>query len=648
MSKQILTCVKLFKCFPIVQKDSNKISQEEISKINKQTIQRGFIFSEDIFKNYNYSELNLLIKQIESVLWLSGSKLNSTFHKSWDKVKNAKIEQLVLEQMIHYLTTYGFKSLGIYNDSSVYFPKEYLNIPNISIEEINLILINGSLITEIKEKIFDILVSGIALSEDTKNDLLYLLVDFGFSETDLSIIKNKEIKMRLFDILGKVPADPVEFLRFLIYQATGTTLIIKSAALINQIKTSENRKEIKNSFKIYSKMYGLKKLSEIFLRFKPIFLAFKKSNPEDLRSIINILRRKSVLNHKPMRPDYLNNVTNYIKNDMLDLKILKNELESVNVFRKIRLAYALKFRLSDPQPTSILYKIRNGKSYATNDVSFTDPNKYKIAYDIVLNSIVENLSPEFKNKLIYIPSEIEYALPVSEKQFVGNFPFGTCVSVDKGIVIGIHWFNNTDKSNVDLDLSFINHNGTKFGWDGLYRSSVDILFSGDITSAPKPNGATEAFHIINNSEQYYFITVNLYYSESNDEIPFDIIVAKDYSTEMKKKHNYMIDPNKVIAIDKTKISNINRQKIIGAIMATGNQIKFYYFDSSISNLRTMSASNITNISRQFLFDYYYGAPTINEILEKAGSVISTKKDEWEISLAPEVLEKTTFINLFSK
>ena len=85
-------------------------------------------------------------------------------------------------------------------------------------------------------------------------------------------------------------------------------------------------------------------LSEIFYRFKPLFLALRSN--QGLRPIINKIRKLAVTHHKPMLEDYLNNITAIIKTGKgIDPKKLREELKKVNTFRKIRLAYALKYRV---------------------------------------------------------------------------------------------------------------------------------------------------------------------------------------------------------------------------------------------------------------------------------------------------------------
>uniref|UniRef100_A0AAU6WTV5 Uncharacterized protein n=1 Tax=Chryseobacterium endophyticum TaxID=1854762 RepID=A0AAU6WTV5_9FLAO len=38
---------------------------------------------------------------------LNGNDLNKTFHKSWQKIKESTRAQLLLEQVYHYISTYG-------------------------------------------------------------------------------------------------------------------------------------------------------------------------------------------------------------------------------------------------------------------------------------------------------------------------------------------------------------------------------------------------------------------------------------------------------------------------------------------------------------------------------------------------------------
>jgi len=112
--------------------------------------------------------------------------------------------------------------------------------------------------------------------------------------------------------------------------------------------------------------------------------------------IINKIRRLAIENHKPMPEDYLNVITSKLKkNHLVEVDKLKRELAKVNIFRKIRLAYALKFRTKDAD--SIVYKVRNGKGYA-KEFEF-DPRFQVVAKAVltdVLGAIVDDIRDNVK------------------------------------------------------------------------------------------------------------------------------------------------------------------------------------------------------------------------------------------------------------
>ncbi len=331
----MISTIELFKALPIETK-----RKKTDKKLLEKTIKKGFVFSPEVVANYtNYDEL---INLVEEVIGISGEKLNNSFHKSWAKVRDASIEQLVVEQLVHYFTTYGFEDLGIYNENSIYVPNEKLELPE-NIDGIELTVIKGYTKKELKTKLLNLLSSGIALGEDTIKNVLDVANFVGISEKNVEDIKNKEVRVALYDNLKMFPNKPIEFLRYLIYKATNKTLLIKSSDLIEEIKNTEDVKSIDKLFKDFEKKNGLSSLAEIFYRFKPIFLAFRKN--DILKSRINKIRKLAVKYHKPMSEDYLNSITAKLKKgEKINKKKLEEELKKVNIFRKIRLAYALKYR----------------------------------------------------------------------------------------------------------------------------------------------------------------------------------------------------------------------------------------------------------------------------------------------------------------
>jgi hypothetical protein len=628
--------IKLFKAIPITKHIEGTLNK----KILKKTIKKGFIFTPDIYANHTELQLNRLIKLVDTELNLNPEEMNSSFHKSWKKVKDADMETLVLEQIVHYITTYGFEALGIYDGKFVYIPKERLDIPNLD-DTLNLMVIKGYTKDELKDKLLNLLQSGIALKEDTMTDIMDVFAFVGLSDKDIETIKNKEVKILMYDSLDMVPENPIEFLRSVIYKATGKTLLIKDKDTIESIKNIDNDKfnAVYESFELYNKTYGLTRLSEIFYRFKPLFLAYREDSI--MRPTINKIRKLAVKYHKPMVADYLNGITADIKNGLwIHPDKLNEELAKVNTFRKIRLLYALKYRTTDPE--SIMYKIRNGKGYATA-FAFKNKGEAKNVLTEVLKSIIKDIEPNVKGKKIYIPEHIRYTLPATEKQFTGYFPSGSYIDIPKDMVVGIHW-NNVDHNRIDLDLSMVNQD-TKIGWDANYRTSEgNILFSGDMTDASGKDGASELFYVQRQVMTNYLLLVNYFNYNKDINVLFKIMVGKEQVRNLK--NNYMIDPNNVLSI--ANVNMTRKQKILGLLSTTTKGCKFYFAETDIGQDITSSLSEVIIHSKNYMGNFYKNTISLNDILKDAGAMLTEYKDTCDIDLSPENLEKDTILNLINR
>lgn len=630
MNKQTL---KLFKALLINSVEERKCPEN----ILKETIKRGFVFSNAVAGRYTDKELLSFIPIVEEELGLTAEKMNKSFHKSWAKVKDSDINDLVIEQLIHYITTYTYERLGIFDSETVYIPEEVLTIPGIDPKKIPLIVINGYTASKLKEKLLNLVDSGIALKEETVKEIADLLVYFEVEPKEIENVKNRELKSVLFDYAGMIPESPIEFLRFAVYKSTNTTLLIKNQYLKNLICDNKDNLSISRMFDKYAELYGLERLAEIFYRYKPIFLAFKTNSK--LNKTINRIRKLAIKNHKPLTPDYLGTVTAQIKAGItIDKGILVNQLEKVNVFRKIRLAYALKFRANNPD--AIVYKIRNGKAYAS-PFEFGYTEQLESVLDVVVDSIVKDLN--VKGKKIYIPNNINYALPISEKQFTGDVPSGTYISMPRNMIAGIYW-ENTEKGRIDLDLSLINLEG-KFGWDRAYRSEDgDVLFSGDITDAS--NGAAEHFYVKTQKEDTYLMFVNHYnlYEGDNSEVPLKIIVAQRNS---QLKANHMVNPNDLIATVKSSIKE--KQKVLGILAVNSKECRFYFSEFYVGKSITSSEKSYVTDTRKYLAHFYKNTIQLRDILEKAGAIlVDSKEIVIDIDLSLEGLERDTIINLFKE
>lgn len=615
-----LATLRLFKAVPI-----DKHSMVPTNPVAfKRTIENGYIFTPDVFG------IDSLIELVNGVWGINARNLNQTFHKSWDKVANAPIQQLVIEQIAHYITTYGFEELGLYHQDFVYVPHEKLDVPELT-EDFRLTVIRGMTADEFRDKVSDLLSSGVALSEQSVNDAYTVAVEFGFNQSIFDI-KNHEVQVKLFDYHHIVPDKPVDFLRYAVYRSTGETLLIKNSALINKI---QNGNPVLSLFQLYDDQQDLSILATIFNRYKPLFLAFKSQ--KGMAPIINKIRRLATVYHKPMPKDVLNSVTADLKNHTLDLKGFNLALNQANTFRKVRLAYALQNRISGND--SIVYQIRNGKSYATDFKYDVHVHKTAFLLHVVLNSIAGNLTPKVGGKRVYIPAGMNYALPATEKKFTGNIPSGSYVEVPGDMVVGIHW-NNVGNHRIDLDLSLMNAEA-KVGWDAAYRShDRSLLFSGDRTDAPNPAGASELFRISGTSGAW-MMNVNYYNFYEYVDVPFQIVVGEASG----KGANYTIDPNHLIA-SANSVMDVH-QKTLGLVVSDDKSRKFYFTESNFGGGRTSVHRPYIEQGRQFLVNSLLHSISLNDLLVRAGAVLVDNQADADIDLSTESLDKTTILALLS-
>lgn len=635
--------LRLFKALPVEENADDHIwtiDDDLDDDLANTTLAKGFIFAPEVVAAYQ--DTTHLVTLVNQAYGRSSKELNQTFHKSFAKVRDASIQQLVFEQMLHYLTTYGAERRGVYSEESVYIPGETLEAPELK-DGVRIVVIRGLNKAELKTRLMELLATGVALAEQTVTDVLDVATFVGIDEDDLDGVKNKEVKAALYDYLHIVPKSPIEFLRFIVYRSTNKTLLIKNRALIEEIKSNKNL-DVARYFDEYEEAHGLQNLAKIFYRYKPIFLAFRTNTK--LKKSINRVRRLANANHEPMQEDLLNTITARLeRREAPDVAQFTAALANTNIFRKIRLAYALKFRTTDAD--SILYRVRNGKSYA-KEFGFQNKQGAQKIYDIIMRTVVADIKPRVEGKKIFIPAGVKYALPATEKQFTGNLPTGTYVEVAEDMVAGIHW-ENLPRERIDLDLSIANANG-KIGWDGWFRDGPNgIYFTGDITDAPKPKGASELFHIGREARGAWLMNLNFYNYSPDTEVPFKIVVAQEGRQNIEKgsslAKNYTIDPNKILALSNSTIDV--KQKTLGIIVAEENVTKFYFaeaeFQKAVSARHTAAAEQ----ARKYLLSYYTDSIVLNDVLVAAGAEILEQPEDGALDLSPEAIDKTTILNLLS-
>ena len=639
-SSLVHSTLTLFKAIPI----QNQKKKNPSRSIGELTINHGFIFSPQVAANYTDKELRSLVDTISDEIGLTPEQMNSSFHKSWKKVRDAPYFQLLVEQLFHYMTTYGYERMGVYDESTVFIPNERLDVPEVK-DGIKLTIIRGYTKSQLKEKLLNILNSGIALK--SIDEVVEVAKYVKLTDKEVINLNNKEVRIRLYHELDLIPDDPLELFRLALFETTEKTLLINNKGTIELIK--ESSISVTDLFEEFDENVGYKRLAEIFQRFKPLFLAFKSD--EETVPIINKISHLSNKYHKTMKQSLLNNITGILKRgETINTTELSEELGRVNIFRKIRLAQSLKYRATGCK--SIMYKIRNGKAFAT-ELHFDNTQGAEKTYDIILKSIAKDLK-HLKGKEFYIPENLVYALPATEKQFTGNIPSGSYITIPKDMIFGIWWENiksgkrddsydydtHNGKRRIDLDLHSMAIKSGHIGWNAGYRSPDNtVLFSGDITDAP--NGASELFYINKDYEDTLLLTLNYFNFDPDLPVPFKIMVAEEHPNAFNQ--NYTINPNNMRCVVKSVIDV--KQKVIGLGTVKDGECRFYFSETALGDTIAVRGGEYVTLARDYLVNYSTNQITFNEVLELVGAKIVTEPTKKSIDLSVEALEKDTFINL---
>jgi hypothetical protein len=539
---------------------------------------------------------------------LNGNDLNKTFHKSWKKIKDSSRFELFIEQIRHYISTYGsnFKD-------EIYIPDEILNVPDV---KLTYKVIRSYSIAEMTEKCLALLKSGIALQEETINDLLTLLVDeFRYTFTGDEGIKNKEAVCKIADLYGVLPKNTIEFFRYIMYRATGKSLLIKNDEMISAIENGNFNPAVQ-----FNK-FGLIKLSSIFNRFKPLFLAFKTKCPKTINKIAKLSKK----NHEPLVENPLNRVTHALlsKDDI-------HWLDNATIFAIFKAMSACYVRMNGQD--SFVYRIRNGKSWATAENKVTSVNEmnYKFLGNYLLNKF------SLSDKKIFLPEDIEYALPTSEKMFVGNIPTGTRFIGSK-LAVGVYWENEWGA--YDLDLSGINMNG-KVGWNSYYNQGEgSLMYSGDITNAP--NGAVEYLYAEKGLKEPTLVQNNVFYGK--EDCQYKIIIGKGDNISRK----YMMNPNNLFA--EVTCKSIQKQTILGIFMPkTSKKQSFVLLNFGAGHCRVSGNNKVSTIATKALFQQWSNSITFNEIVKTLGAEIVDKPENADYDFSLNSLQKDSFVKIFEK
>lgn len=611
---------------------SHKSDNLDFAAINKKAVKFGYIINPECCNRYVDEWLDSLT-----------ANYNATFYKEWTDVISKSRFELFLDQIRHYASTYGKWQKGEEVEGNGYVPNDGGITPRFE----DLKVIEPITEDEMAGKCFDVLKAGIALKDST----MKVMCDF-YKETKwddgtdyssemvakmLSEVKNKEAMCYLSQKFSILPADEFGMLRCIALAYIGKPALIKSRATIATIK----RKASESSFR--SPLLSLneeqeKRLSRIFLRFKPIFLAMKGGEKKDKKvsSVVNRLRRLAEKNHKPFKIGFWESI---VKTEH-PIDEVKKHLEELDNFRKIRLMMLCKERMTFPT-TSGVFTIRNGKQFVreTYEPKY-DKNWLARLYFTIEESLCESLKA--KSCKVRIPDNYDIVLPTSEKNFVGNFPYGTSFEMSKNNVIGVYWRNEWKTH--DYDLSMTDLNGRVIAWNSDFfygprtREIPSVVFSGDMTNATPE--AVELLYARNDCPDG-IVKLNKFRGE--DDSKFRFFFATEFLNPSNMR-NHMVDPNN-IRFDVMIPFEGQGQKTIGMVLDN----RFYLMDMGTGNSRVASsqrkyASIVIDAMKKKAKCFI----TLKEILYRAGFEVLDNGSDVEADIDFRNIEKDTLINLLTK
>ena len=560
---------KVFEIFgKVLISNKPKVNYVEINNI---AIKHGFLVPKELC----YEWLEILLADLPE-------NYNSTFYKSWKSIVEKSRLELLLDQMIHYASTYGTNYQG-----ETWVPEE---LKSIDFPRQELKVLEGITYDELVPKVQSIAYGNVAVKEDTIQFL-----EMFKNELDIDKIKIRQLKYRLIDENYQFK-DGQECLNYILYHYFQIPLLIKNNEVLGLIRTyycysyeSKLSKIIKTNEKI---------LSSVFLRNKDVFLTIK-SLSRILHNPINRLRKLAKTNHKP--------ITNWwLKLDQL------NSAERIKMFNNASLYKLVQVYNAYNNPTGF-YIIRNGNGWYKDSQVKKHP---AIVTHELLHAISGRIKKLAAGRKFYLPKGIDLAMPMSEKNFIGDIPIGSTIDcADNNTMVGIYWRNEWGVH--DLDLHAKTTTGIEIGWNrSYYDGGQNIVFSGDMTNADPE--ATEIIWFKKEPEDC-IISVNEYNGDSKYKMRF--FVAQEKATKFER--SYMVNPNSVIYDTEMEIEN-KPQLTLGFIKDS----KFVFHSCSVGKGRVPSGIERNILEHLVQMNYL----KIKDIFELAGVEIVDSPDEDTVSL----------------
>ena len=570
--------------------------------------------------------------------WLRDEKFdpNATFFKEWKYVEEHSNLQLMFEQALHYFTTYGTDFMM----GNGYVPNDGKDKPMLSYDKLT--LVTAATPGDFKKRCVAMLKSGVALKVSTATALVDYIVANGGCPVDG--IANKEAACMLHFYQGTHPEDPVEYVRYLVYLYTDSTLLIKSREAIQRIAATR----ASNGYSVMAKMtdIDIDLLARVFYRFKPIFVAMKggsnkypTADAETIKKAAHTVNRIRVRADKlktPFFPGTLDQIC--VPGSTPKLAAIESALKGVTLFRKLRLLQCITDRDLREPGENPLYTVRNGKTFIRKGyVPKADGVWTKAVYGLVTASIRESLSAKLKTGKAKLPANCDLAVPTSEKNFIGDYPMGTMVPLSDHNVIGVYWRNEWGTR--DFDLSMVDTEGNGVSWHTGFKDG-DYMHSGDMTNADPE--ASECIYFRGNSKDTENKVVNLnQYRGTDPNSRYRFFFAK-YDGRPQFSTGFMVDPKDIVlTVDgnipatQTALAVITGTHAILLGTGTGNRIVTFADGGEQSVIDTVAKK-------------YAHSVRLASLMQLAGFEIVPPDYEGEVDLDLTDIKRDTLIKFFTE
>lgn len=567
--------------------------------------------------------------------------VNSTFYKSFQDVVSLDRRELYIDQCIHYITA-AFDAITNHVYDFTWVPEGERIVPEFDSYTMILPITEQSVFERCRGMIY----CGMPLSKETRDvvcDFIINNLNKGY-EFNVDEIGNKEAQALICAKTGLIPFDKFALLRAVVYSYCEDTMLINSEDFFHNLKRNARIRDVRSIRSDVISKYKLTlnnledchliKLSELFNRYKYIFMALR--GHVQSRPVINKIRRFAKRYHVPFKEGLWEKIV-YTEMDTKDVLERVHELSNYKLVQLIQAIRENKQMISTNDDVYKMYTIRNKKTY-TKQISPEELRNKALNLGLWWNwlecTLTQTLVDNLKQKkcVVRYPKYLHLACPVSEKNFVGNIPFGSYYTLTNNNYVSIYWRNEWGTR--DFDLSFCNYKGNKIGWNAqYYNDECDVIYSGDMVTA-EPE-ASEVIYMKNLYKESGLFYVNRYNGRPGSK--YKLIFGQDNIKDLPK--NYMVNPNS-IQLETEVISPENMQQMIGAKVDD----RLYICQFDLGNIRVSNGDKamegiMDRKSKSFL--------DLKEILDKAGFEEYDPEKHEVIDLDLTDLNKDTLISLFN-